>query len=146
VTESAEQPVEAPDAMGPEETEAEETSYAEQPVGPPIPPSLAKAVRKYKLTFSLRGGKLARKYKRLDGKVTKKGRRKIASIKLSSGAKLGKLPKLIRKGYRFKGWYVKEKAGRSVKGSVKRSVKWKKVKKTTRVMKNMKVYAKWKKR
>jgi uncharacterized repeat protein (TIGR02543 family) len=81
---------------------------------------------KYKLKFNLSGGKLAKKFKK-----TKKGKKKIPALTLTYGAKYGTLPKLSRKGYKFKGWYT------SKKGKIKVSAK------TKMGAKNVTVYARW---
>lgn len=77
------------------------------------------ASKKMKVTFKANKGTFA------------KGAKKTKSIK--KGKKLGKLPKVTRSGYTFKGWYTKKSGG-------------KKYTKNTKIKKKVTLYAHWKKK
>jgi uncharacterized repeat protein (TIGR02543 family) len=61
------------------------------------------------------------------------GTKTIKTYKRAYGSKIGKLPKVKKKGYVFKGWYTKQKGGSKVKTSSK-------------VSKNVTYYARWARR
>jgi uncharacterized repeat protein (TIGR02543 family) len=61
------------------------------------------------------------------------GTKTIKTYKRAYGSKIGKLPKVKKKGYVFKGWYTKKKGGSKVKTSSK-------------VSKNVTYYARWARR
>ena len=48
-----------------------------------------------------------------------KGKVKSSSKWIKQKAKVGKLPKPTRKGYKFKGWYTKKKGGKKISSSTK---------------------------
>ena len=69
------------------------------------------------------------KYNANKGKIKKKSKR------VTYGNKYGKLAKPKRKGYIFKGWYTKKKGGKKIKANSK-----------VAITKNIKLYARWKKK
>lgn len=76
-----------------------------------------KKVKAYTLTFNANSGKVSKK-----------------SVKLPSKKKLGTLPKAIRSGYTFQGWYTAKKGGKKVSKESKMPAK------------NTVIYAQWKKK
>ncbi len=105
----------------PQDTETYETVTADVSVAvtkkqndpKPVP-----AVKSYKVTFDPNGGKI------------KAGSKKAKMIK--AGAKYGKLPKAVKNGFNFKGWYTKKKGGIRITSA-----------KTMKYRKNIKLYAHW---
>jgi uncharacterized repeat protein (TIGR02543 family) len=82
---------------------------------------IAKFLEKYKVSFKVNKGK----------KLSKSKRTKMVSV----GAKSGKLPKVKRTGYKFKGWYTKKKGGKKITA-----------KSIVLITKNTPLYAQWKKK
>ncbi len=105
----------------PQDTETYETVTADVSVTvtkkqndpKPVP-----AVKSYKVTFDPSGGKI------------KAGSKKTKMVKV--GAKYGKLPKAVKNGFNFKGWYTKKKGGTRITSA-----------KTMKYRKNIKLYAHW---
>jgi len=82
------------------------------------------AAKKVKVTFKANGGKFtAKKY----------AKKKAYSKKIKKDKKIGKLPKVKRTDYKFKGWYTKKSGG-------------KKVTKSTKIKKKTTLYARWEKK
>jgi len=65
--------------------------------------------------------------------VFKNGKKTVKTVKGVYAKKIGKLPKVTKKGYKFSGWYTKAKGGS-------------KIKTTTKITKNATYYAHWKKK
>lgn len=81
------------------------------------------ATKKVKVTFKTNGGKFTEK---------KYAKKKAYFKKIKKGKKIGKLPKVKRADYKFKGWYTKKSGG-------------KKVTKNTKIKKKTTLYARWEK-
>jgi uncharacterized repeat protein (TIGR02543 family) len=65
--------------------------------------------------------------------VFKNGKKNVKTLKVTYAKKIGKLPKVTKKGYKFSGWYTKAKGGS-------------KIKTTTKATKNVTYYAHWTKK
>lgn len=79
------------------------------------------APKKYNVTFLGNKGKVSQKTK-------------VTKVK-TYGKKFGKLPVAKRKGYKFSGWYTKAKGGKKITSKTKMTY-----------AKNIKLYARWKKK
>jgi uncharacterized repeat protein (TIGR02543 family) len=65
--------------------------------------------------------------------VFKNGKKTVKTVKATYAKKIGTLPKVTKKGYKFSGWYTKAKGGSKIKTA-------------TKVTKNVTYYAHWKKK
>jgi len=80
------------------------------------------ASKSVKITYQANGGKFVAK---------KQATKKSYSVNKSIAKKIGKLPSIKRTGYTLKGWYTKKSGG-------------KKITKNTKIKKNAKYFAQWK--